>query len=113
MKNVGNQTVDGSYWHPYSDKNIMEVWFPTFFKISYFVFNTINKLIQCLEQVHDYIIFIFGWTFPFNMQRNKLAVTVNLKTKWYESIIIISYTFFPSNHLSGKIGLNLYLKTQY
>ncbi len=58
LKNVGNQTVEGSHL-------LSIVWLPKFFKISYFVFNRRKKLIQVCNKLrmtkqNDDRIFIFG-----------------------------------------------------
>jgi len=52
LTNVGHQTVDGSHLS-YNGSQLLQptVWWPTFFKISSSVFNSIKKLIQVLNKV--------------------------------------------------------------
>jgi len=56
LKNVGNQTVDGSHWLPYEKKKILwksvGSWLPTFFKI----------ILCSTEQRNSYI---FGTTWEW------------------------------------------------
>jgi len=48
LKNVGNQTVDGPLTKKYcgSQWGPLTAWFPTFFKISSFVFSRRKTLVQ-------------------------------------------------------------------
>ncbi len=77
LKNVGNQTFDGSHWLPlcfipsFGSQWLPSVWWPTFFKIPSFVFNrTKNNSYRfgtIWRWVNDDRTFFFGWTIPLTI----------------------------------------------
>ncbi len=105
LKNVGNQTVDGSHWFPWYEKNVMQ--YNTMATMNCLVSNNLQNIVFCVQQRE----------IPFNVTKKTFTSSVlapDLLPVYFTSVFsTVHHWFYANDALLGEIWFAIGLSKWY